>query len=60
MWSIVNERVSVRQDPTRYQALIWSLGRTISTILKGDRRWRTEEVGEEVERLMGTPPPLYR
>ena len=48
------------QDPARDQSIIQSLGRAINAILKGDWRQRTEEAGEEVERLLGTDPPLHQ
>ena len=47
-WRIVNERVSARQDHARDQAPIRRLVRAINVSLKGDRRRRIEEVGEEV------------
>ena len=53
MWSIIDERVSVRRDPAVDQALIRRLGRTINTRLKGERQQRMEEAGEEIERLLG-------
>ena len=54
---ITNEKVSARRDPARYQAHIWRLGRAINTSLKEDRRRRTEEAVNEVERLLGADAP---
>ena len=34
------------------------LGRAIWAALKGDRRWRVETVGEDMERLLTRDPPL--
>ena len=59
-WRIVNERVSTRRDPSRDQAHIRRLGCTINASLKEDRRRRTEESGEEVERLLVVDSPLHR
>ena len=53
MCRLVDERVSARRDPVRDQSLIWRLGRGIAEILKRDQRWRVEDAGEEVERLLG-------
>ena len=41
-------------------SLIWRLGRAIMAILKGDRRRRAEEAGEEVEKLLRSDPPLHQ
>ena len=57
---IVDNRVSARQDPAKYQTHIWRLGRAIKDSLKVDRRRRTEESGKEVERFLGAEPPLHR
>ena len=51
-WIFVNEGVSARRDPARDQSLIQTLGRAITAILKGYRRRRTEEVGEDVEKIL--------
>ena len=59
MWRLVDERVSARWDPARYQYLIRRLGRAIVASLKVDRRQRAEEASEEVEKLLGTDPPLH-
>ena len=59
MRRLVNERVSALWDLARDQFLIQRLGRAITAILKVDRRWRVEEVGEVVERLLGSDPPLH-
>ena len=56
-WRLVDDRVSARQDPVKYQALIWRLGCNIVESLKVDRRWRAEEAGKEVETLLGLYPP---
>ena len=60
MWRLVYKRVSARQDPLKYQVLIWRLGRAIAASLKDDRRRRAEEAGVEVETLLGSDPPLHR
>ena len=59
-WRLVDDRVSARWDPARYQSLVWRLGCAISASFKGDRRRRVEEMCEEVERLLGLDPPLHR
>ena len=56
MRRLVNERVSALWDLARDQFLIQRLGRAITAILKGDRRWRVEEVGEEVESCLDRTP----
>ena len=58
-WRSVDDRVSARRDPERDQYLIRRLGHAIVAILKGDWRQRAEEVGEEVDKLLGLDPPLY-
>ena len=55
-----DERFSARPYPARYQALIQRLERAIKASLKGYRRRRTEEAGEEVKRMLGSDPPLHR
>ena len=47
-------------DPIRDQSLIWRLDRVIAEILKGDWIRRVEEAEKEVERLLGSDPPLHR
>ena len=59
-WSIVDKRVSARQDPARYQAHIWRLGRAINASFREDSRQWTEEAGAEIERLLGVDPPLHK
>ena len=59
-WRFVNERVSTRRDPTRDQALIWRLGRASNSSLREDMHRRTENVEEEVDKLLGTDPPLHQ
>ena len=44
----------------RDHSLIRRLGRAITASLKGDWRRRAEEAGEEVERLLGSDPQIYR
>ena len=58
-WRLVNDRVSARQDPARYQYLIQRLGRAIAASLKVYQRRQEEEVGEEVQRFLGSDPPLH-
>ena len=57
-WRLVNERVSTRRDPGRYQRRLRRLGRAIRALIKEDRRRRVTKEGEEVERLMTGYPPL--
>ena len=57
---LVDERVSARQDPAKDQSLIQRLGRAITASLKGDRRRRSEEMGGEMEALLGLYPPVSR
>ena len=52
-WILIDERVSVRQDIAKDQALIRMLGCAIKAILREDRKWRAEEAGAEVEALLG-------
>ena len=59
-WRLVDERVSTRRDPARDQHLIWRLGHDITMSLKVYRRLRAEEAGEEVEKLLGSEPPIHR
>ena len=57
---IVDKRVSVRQDIAKYQSLIQRLGSTIRESLRKDRKRRAEEVGSEVEALLGAEPSLHQ
>ena len=57
-WRLVDERVSVRQDPAKDQSFIQRLGRTITESLKVDRRRQAEESGAEMEKLLGLFPAL--
>ena len=50
----------MHQDQERDQALIRNLGHAINAILKGYRRRRMEEVGEEIERLLREDSPLHK
>ena len=59
-WRLVDERVSTRQDPTKYQSLIWILVSVIAASLKRERRRWAEEAGAEVETLLGSDPPIHR
>ena len=59
-WRLVDERVSVCWYIAKTQALIWRLGRAIKASLKEEMRRRAEEVGAEVETLLGSDPPLRR
>ena len=56
MWRLIDDRVSTLRDPARDQSLIWRLGRAIASRLKGYRRWRVEEAGKDVEKLLGPYP----
>ena len=60
MWKLVDKRFSARQDPAKYQSLVWRLGCAITAILKGNRRQREEEAGVEVEALLGSDSPIHR
>ena len=57
---LVDKRLSIRQDMERDQLLTCRLGRAIAANLKGYKRRRTEEAGEEVEKILGSDPPLHR
>ena len=47
-WRIVNERVSVRHDPTRDKDHLQRIGHVVNASLREDgQRW-TEESGEEI------------
>ena len=59
-WRLVDERVSMRWDIAKDQALIRKLDRAIKSSLREDRQGRAEEAGAEVETLMGLDPPLHR
>ena len=59
-WRLVDKRVSAHRDLAKDQALIWRLGRAISASLTTDRIRQAEEVGVEVEALLGLYPPLHR
>ena len=59
-WRLVDEGVSARQYPTKYQSLIQILGRAIAESLKDDMRRKEEEAGAEVGVLLGSDPPLQR
>ena len=53
MWRLIDKRVSARWGPSRNQTLF-------NVSLKGGRRPRTNEVGEEIERLLRADPPSTR
>ena len=57
---IVNERVSVRRKPAKYQTRIRRLSRAIATSLKMDRRRRFKTAGAEVEKLLEADPSMPR
>ena len=44
-WRLVDERVSARQNPEKYQTRIRRMIRAITASLKGDRRRRVETAG---------------
>ena len=48
------------QDPARGHSLIQRLVRTIVASLKGDRKHRSEDLGEEMEKLLGSNLPLHQ
>ena len=55
-WRIADERVSARRG-TRVRARLRRLGQAVRASLKGYRRWRVEDVGKDVEALLGEDPP---
>ena len=55
-WRLADKRVSARRG-TRVRARLRRLGRAVRASLKGDRRRRVEEVGKDVEALLGEDPP---
>ena len=55
-----HERVSARRYLAQDQAHIRSISCTINANLREDRRRRTEEVGEEIDCLLGTDPLLHK
>ena len=59
-WRLVDKRVSARRDPAKGQAIKRRLGRAIKASLAADRRWRADEVGAEVESLVGADPQLIQ
>ena len=59
-WRLIDERVSVRQEPGRCQLKLRSMGRAIHAALKSDRRRRVEMAGDNVEQLLIGDPPLLR
>ena len=59
-WRLVDKRVSARRDPRKGQALKRQLWRAVKEILAADRKRRAEEVGAEVEALVGADPPLIQ
>ena len=52
------ERFSARRYPAQDQTILQSLGCTINTILKADRKKITEEAGGTIEKLLGEDPPF--
>ena len=58
-WRLVDKIVSARRYPAKDQTLIRMLGRAIAAILKGGWRRQAEEAGKEVERMLGSDPPLH-
>ena len=59
-WILLDKRVSARRDPAKDQNLIWRLSRAIEASLSDNRRRQAEELGAEVEALLGSDPPLHR
>ena len=57
-WRLVDERVSARRDPAKVQAIKRRMGRAIKASLAADRRRHSDEVGAEVEALVGAGPPI--
>ena len=53
-WRLVDKRVSMSRNPAKDQSLIQRLGRAIAESLKGDKKWRAEEAGAEVDTLLGS------
>ena len=58
-WRLMDKRVSACWYIEKYQALIRRLGCAIKASLREDRKRRAEEVGAEVETLLGLYPPLH-
>ena len=59
-WRLIDERVSMRQDPRYGKADRQNLGKEITKRLAQDRQRRTEEAEAEVEALMKADPPLIQ
>ena len=59
-WRLVEKRVSTRRDIAKDQSIIQRLGRAIKVSLQEDRQRQAEEAGAEVEKMMGSDPPLQR
>ena len=57
---LIGERVSARQDLEKDQTLIRKLVRAIKASMSTNRRRGAEEMGAEVEALVGTDPPLIQ
>ena len=57
-WILVDERVSTRSEPGRYQQRLRQLGRAIWDSLKEYRQHRVTKSGEAVESLLTGYPPL--
>ena len=55
-WRLANKRVSAKRG-TRVRARLRRLGRAFRESLKGDRKLRVEDVGKDVEALLGGDPP---
>ena len=55
-WRLANKRVSAKGG-TRVQARLRRPGRAFRACLKGDRKWRVEDAGKDVEALLGGDPP---
>ena len=55
-WRIADKRVSAKRG-TRVRVRLRRLGRAFRASLKGDRKRRVEDVGKDVEALLGGDPP---
>ena len=54
-WRLSGKRVSTKRG-TRVRARLRRLGRAFRASLKGDRKRRVEEVGKDMEALLGGDP----
>ena len=60
MWRLVDERVSTRREPRKGQAFKRKLGRAVKASMAADQKRRADEMGVEVEALVGADLPLIQ